>query len=1284
MPIKYFYRLWELLFDSPVTQTDSLAFLKFLKKIAADQWEYSKNFAPEEGKLFFQEKICNSTKSYENLTIEAFACIFQFFILINENDDLLSVTYSISSDTNNAFPEIKVKTFPNNLNGIEIFWKIVREANDKDVAEKSRDILNKLFTQLSDELESVSSQIRASFIETYLDKLKKAIDNKQGETIGKLIKLMKDMIEESERKGTSGLKSHSGLLKGELLSLVIFNNLTDGSDIPKKMNVETYENTTVWELKIELGKYFNSSPCCIKLKIDFQEVKDTENGKALSEFVQKRKGIVMAEKKNMDDIPKVPLLLYPQMELTEQAKNAFTEIFGRFSKNGKMVKEDLESFIRVTTGVPDMRSGDARVDKLLTKYDRDNDKILQIADFLQFYLDSLLSNKEDTVWKNLYRHGYRNDLKKLNELEDVKIDIQTLPRCILSCNPKAFELFFTILDLGNSSVDLAWDLITRLSTNEVIYNDLYNFSSKIPINQIFEWENIIPTHSTFKLFYYLQVIESFLEEENSSGSEETAKNKNKWREDFIEKGGIEFLIGIMLNNDPNKGICFYYKEKLTKIEKECLSLIGKMINRFLRIAMYSLNDNMLQLVEKVKMEYNKNLKRSQAEEILPAEEKKNTSNLISAKKKNEDFDKEQPKETVQNLEELFKKKPSNILFIETPHQKQSVLFQSINKNQAEYIISLVNLKELWSHQLILLDAVLKQENIIYSDTIIVQSSLQLFCSCLLCNEDAYTKIRNYANGNLTFSNLIIHGIFCPQSQSIREEFMETLFTLCNLQKEKPAKDTLLSYILSIFLGNIPKKHSRECRDCGEYFNLVCNFIDMHYLTSLPKESPTIDYKELLKSLVSNLKAHRTSEQRNAFISDKLLIGIIDTIRKLLEYNNQYKEEMAIKEGLLHELFNNCLFPSLSTPSESSQTDSQETAITDSQKCKSKDSRTAAYKLLATLCRGNSGIHIYMVKECLEPLCLFIKPHVGWAYIPSSESRSKLGYAGIENLGCICYMISMIQQFFMIPTFRYALLGALDKNNNTILKKEGEVDDNVLHQMQRLFSFLELTERQDYDPSNFCFAFKDLEGKPTNTSLQQDAHEFLNLIFDRLENLLKPTPDVYLLKSVFGGKNCNQIICKGGCKNVRKNYEDFYYLSLGVKGNNTLYEALNKYIAGDTISGYSCEQCKKKVEAVKRTCLDELPNVLIIHLQRIIYNFDFQMNEKINSRLEFPKEINMEPYTIEGLEAREKVNGESEEIAKFHGKGEMYYQYKLVGVVVHLGTADAGHYFSYINTNRGSK
>ena len=68
--------------------------------------------------------------------------------------------------------------------------------------------------------------------------------------------------------------------------------------------------------------------------------------------------------------------------------------------------------------------------------------------------------------------------------------------------------------------------------------------------------------------------------------------------------------------------------------------------------------------------------------------------------------------------------------------------------------------------------------------------------------------------------------------------------------------------------------------------------------------------------------------------------------------------------------------------------------------------------------------------------------------------------------------------------------------------------------------LELSERSDYNPFEFCFAYKDLDGNPTNISEQKDAQEFLNLAFDRIENMLRMTQRKYLLQSVFGGKTCS--------------------------------------------------------------------------------------------------------------------------------------------------------------------
>jgi ubiquitin carboxyl-terminal hydrolase 34 len=114
---------------------------------------------------------------------------------------------------------------------------------------------------------------------------------------------------------------------------------------------------------------------------------------------------------------------------------------------------------------------------------------------------------------------------------------------------------------------------------------------------------------------------------------------------------------------------------------------------------------------------------------------------------------------------------------------------------------------------------------------------------------------------------------------------------------------------------------------------------------------------------------------------------------------------------------------------------------------------------------------------------------------------------------------------MVPAFRYQLLRAIDVSPEDIAEYKGnKIDDSMLRQLQKLFGFLELSERQAYDPVEFCFSFKDMDGNPTNTSLQQDAQEFLSIFFDRVEELLRPTSQKHLLEDIFGFKLCSQLIC----------------------------------------------------------------------------------------------------------------------------------------------------------------
>jgi ubiquitin carboxyl-terminal hydrolase 34 len=69
------------------------------------------------------------------------------------------------------------------------------------------------------------------------------------------------------------------------------------------------------------------------------------------------------------------------------------------------------------------------------------------------------------------------------------------------------------------------------------------------------------------------------------------------------------------------------------------------------------------------------------------------------------------------------------------------------------------------------------------------------------------------------------------------------------------------------------------------------------------------------------------------------------------------------------------------------------------------------------------------------------------YSPSKESISSYGYLGIKNPSCVCYMLAMLQQFYMTPIFRNAILLADDGIEPNIVdagRYGNEVDDNILH------------------------------------------------------------------------------------------------------------------------------------------------------------------------------------------------------------------------------------------------
>ena len=328
-------------------------------------------------------------------------------------------------------------------------------------------------------------------------------------------------------------------------------------------------------------------------------------------------------------------------------------------------------------------------------------------------------------------------------------------------------------------------------------------------------------------------------------------------------------------------------------------------------------------------------------------------------------------------------------------------------------------------------------------------------------------------------------------------------------------------------------------------------------------------------------------------------------------------------------------------------------------CKSLRSRKVGYEFILSLLSYNpqelSEFLKYVDKTFHKTTIWRNSKYRNWNLSINIIEKSRLGFVGLENPGCICYMNSLFQQLYLIRTF-----------SNTLLQISSDSIDSILYQLKSIFSQLKYSDSPYISPRRFCKNFKDFDGKPVNIFEQMDADEFFGRLMERMEEDLKTAGENLLIKNHFGGTQAVEMISQQ-CEHRNERLELMMSVPLDIKNKTCLQESLKTLINGEILQGdnaYFCEGCSKKVQALMRISLKHLPNFLVFALRRFEFNFDTMTRNKIDDYFEFPFDINMKEYTTEYLnEAALSCEG--------------YYEYKLKGVVIHHGKAEQGHYFSYI-------
>lgn len=148
------------------------------------------------------------------------------------------------------------------------------------------------------------------------------------------------------------------------------------------------------------------------------DLKEIENGKTLAELRFKPNEVLTAFRRSAFSSAKVPLMNLDKTDISERARQVFTDWFGNCSKlvdpndpNSRRVmdRSDGETFMRLATD--EDLSKDGQLDQMFETYDLNKDGLLELEDFLSFWRNAIFE-KEEVVRVNLATYGYRYDLKR--------------------------------------------------------------------------------------------------------------------------------------------------------------------------------------------------------------------------------------------------------------------------------------------------------------------------------------------------------------------------------------------------------------------------------------------------------------------------------------------------------------------------------------------------------------------------------------------------------------------------------------------------------------------------------------------------------------------------------------------------------------------------------------------------------------------------------------------------------------------------------------------------------
>jgi ubiquitin carboxyl-terminal hydrolase 9/24 len=298
------------------------------------------------------------------------------------------------------------------------------------------------------------------------------------------------------------------------------------------------------------------------------------------------------------------------------------------------------------------------------------------------------------------------------------------------------------------------------------------------------------------------------------------------------------------------------------------------------------------------------------------------------------------------------------------------------------------------------------------------------------------------------------------------------------------------------------------------------------------------------------------------------------------------------------------------------------------------------------------------------------------------------YVGIQNGHSVCYLNSVMQQLFMIPTIREHIIQLpcqqVDSSDNVVPKQ------SFLSELKSLFMSLENSRSSHgirscrseeaidplplcktiWNPLGFSDGIENKQGAYLDVEKQMDASEFLSLLLAQLSSSLGSTNPLLQVGRFICGTLCNELFIAGddsapviGRNRVLTN-EQFYFISVkvGTFGATAAASTAAASLASPPVAqsmiidslrkaldDFSSDQNLKSFwpssggEGGGRELLpstssstlsaSSLPPHFIIHLKRFRFDFLKMRQVKLNSRFEYPLSLDLWGCTAEARRER---------------------------------------------------